>query len=248
MTVMRFTSAIEMASAAAREVCAHACDAVTARGVFTLALAGGSSPVGTYERLAAPPSVSSIPWDRTHVFWGDDRCVPHDHPDSNVRRARDAFLSAVPLPGHACHPIPAGDLTPDERADAYEDTLREFFASHGLLSPDDMLVFDVIILGIGPDGHTASLFPDNPHASRVSGRLAVATPPAPTPPHVPRVTLTLPVLNAARHVLFLVTHADEKECVREIVTDRAAAGKKYPAGRVRAADTALFITPPVPER
>src|SRR5580700_2085427 len=127
---------------------------------FAVCLSGGSTPQRLYERLAMPPIASRFPWRRTHWFWGDERFVPHDHPDSNYRMARDALLSRVPIPGDNIHAIPTEGLSPEQAAAAYETTLKRFHDAE-MLSPERPL-FDVTLLGIGEDGHTASLFPGQP--------------------------------------------------------------------------------------
>ena len=125
--------------------------AVAARGRFSVALAGGATPRRTYELLAAPPLADRAPWDRVHVFWGDERCVPLTDPRSNARLAKEAWLDRVPIPGHQIHPLNCA-LDPAAAARQYEAQLREFFAGQ----PP---ILDLVLLGLGDDGHTASLFP-----------------------------------------------------------------------------------------
>src|ERR1700688_4991842 len=127
---------------------------------FAVCLSGGSTPRRLYECLAAPGIASRFPWSRVHWFWGDERFVPHDHPDSNYRMARDAFLSRVPVPDGNIHAVTTEGLSPDQAAAAYETTLKRFYGAD-MLAPDRPL-FDVTLLGIGEDGHTASLLPEQP--------------------------------------------------------------------------------------
>lgn len=179
----------ELAGEAARRIARTAATAVADRGRFSLALSGGSTPRGTYETLASAPLRDTVAWQSVHVFWSDERCVPPDHPDSNYRMARLALLDRVPLPGANIHRI-AGELPPEKAAHRYE----------GELAP-----LDLALLGLGPDGHTASLFPGAPAPS--AGRLAVAV--YAEHLHSWRVTLTPAALNTARHVLFLVEGAEK---------------------------------------
>lgn len=165
---------------------------------FSVALSGGSTPRALYERLAAVEMAERIPWRKVHLFWGDERCVPPDHPESNYGLAAAALLSRVPLPTENIHRI-WGELPPAQAASLYEAELRAFFG--------ETPAFDLVFLGMGEDGHTASLFPDSP-ALKESTRWAVhVAHTAPPPPLVSRVTLTFSVLNAARRVVFLVSGA-----------------------------------------
>jgi 6-phosphogluconolactonase len=156
-----------------------------------------------------------------HIFWADERCVPLDRPESNYKLAHDAFLSSVPLPAENIHRI-RGEEEPAEAAQAYEDELRSFISSPGVM------VFDLIILGAGEDGHTASLFPGSA-ALRERTRLAV--PVFLEQPKINRVTLTLPVLNHAAQVLFLASGRAKVDVVWDIL--EGGDTRHYPAGRVR---------------
>lgn len=164
------------------------------RATFSVALAGGSTPRRLYELLAASPYRSKIPWARVHFFWGDERVVPYDHADSNFRTAYEALLKHVPVQRENLHPVPT-NLPADQAAQAYEQTLRAHFGRWGLPR------LDLALLGVGADGHTASLFP---------GSAALAEKDRWVMPHSrgvnepARVTLTLPILNNAHRVLFLV--------------------------------------------
>jgi 6-phosphogluconolactonase len=190
---------------------------------FAICLSGGSTPRQLYEQLAAPAIASRFPWRRTHWFWGDERFVPPDHPDSNYRMAREALLSRVPIPADNIHAVPTEGLSPEESADAYEKTLKRFYGADSL-APDRPL-FDVMLLGIGDDGHTASLFPGQPTlqesrrwTAAVIGAKAEA-----------RITLTYPALDSSRDVAFLATGAGK----RSIVARAQAGDLTLPAARVR---------------
>ncbi|MBK9139243.1 MAG: 6-phosphogluconolactonase [Verrucomicrobia bacterium] len=182
--------------------------AVSQRGRFAVALAGGRTPRQFYEALAGAAS-GRVPWGAVEIFFGDERPVPPEHPDSNYAMAQASLLGRVPLPPGQVHRIRA-ELAPASAADEYERTLRARFR----LSTGEVPRFDLVLLGLGADGHTASLFPGT-NALSETQRLVCAN-------WVPkfghhRVTLTLPVLNAARQVVFLVAGADKAEVVKEVL-------------------------------
>ncbi len=190
---------------------------------FAVCLSGGSTPRRLYECLAAPDVASRFPWSRTHWFWGDERFVPDDHRDSNYRMARDAFLSRVPVPDGNIHTVPTERLSPEQAATAYETTLKRFYGADTLAA--DRPLFDVTLLGIGEDGHTASLFPSQP-ALQATRRWAVAVIGANAEA---RITLTYPALNSSREVAFVVT-GEEK---RGVVARAQAGDRTLPAAMVR---------------
>jgi 6-phosphogluconolactonase len=195
-----------LSQAAAALLVEQANQAVTARGRFSLSLAGGATPRRTYELLAAPPLKDQAPWDRVHVFWGDERCVPLNDSRSNARLAKEAWLDRVPIPGTQIHPINC-DRNPVAAARQYEAQLREFFAGQ----PP---ILDLVLLGLGPDGHTASLFPGTP-VLREAERWTAAVHVAEAGFH--RVTLTAPLINQAGMVAFLVAGKSKAEVLREVL-------------------------------
>ena len=190
---------------------------------FAVSLSGGSTPRRLYEYLATPEISSRFPWNRAHWFWGDERFVPHDHPDSNFRMAREAFLSRVPVPDDNIHAVPTEGVSPEEAAAVYETTLKRFYGAH-TLAPGRPL-FDVTLLGIGEDGHTASLFPGQP-ALQETRRWAVAVIGAKAEA---RITLTYPALDSSRDVAFVVTGQEK----RQVVARAQAGDPTLPAGVVR---------------
>ncbi len=196
-------------------------EAIASRGRFSAALSGGSTPRRLYELLGEKPYRDAIDWRRVHVFWVDERCVPRDHRESNFRLAFHTFLSIVPLPAENIHRI-KGEEEPDRAAREYEDDVRRFFGTSGMPS------FDLIILGVGEDGHTASLFPDSP---LLNERVRLAMPVRREKQAPDRVTLTLPVLNNAARVLVLATGEKKAEVVREIL--EGPGNTRRPAGLVR---------------
>ncbi len=191
--------------------------------VFVVCLSGGSTPRRLYECLAAPEIASRLPWRRTHWFWGDERFVPHDDRDSNYRMARDAFLARVPVPDGNIHAVPTEGLSPDQAAALYEATLKRFYGADALAL--DRPLFDVTLLGIGENGHTASLFPGQP-ALEETRRWAVAVIGAKAEA---RITLTYPTLNSSRDVAFVATGQEK----RAIVARARAGDRTLPAAIIR---------------
>jgi 6-phosphogluconolactonase len=191
-----FDSSPAIIDAAAQTLIELANQSITDRGIFSLALAGGSTPRGLYQKLATSPLREAIDWTKVHIFLGDERAVAPEDELSNVRMAREALLNHVPLQPEHIH-LPNG-AAPDLEAEAqrYEALIREW----GPL--------DLVLLGMGRDGHTASLFPNSP-ALDATEQLFVATPPATLEPYLRRLTLTFPGINAAHNVLFLITGADK---------------------------------------
>jgi 6-phosphogluconolactonase len=192
-------------------------------GPFAVCLSGGSTPKQLYQHFADPPLAARFSWSRIHWFWGDERFVPHDHPDSNYKMASDAFLSRVPVPPANIHAIPTEGVTPEQSAAAYDTTLKRFYGS-GTMTPERPL-FDVTLLGIGDDGHTASLFPGQPALQETrKWAMAVLGPDA-----APRVTLTYPALDSSRDIAFLVTGAGK----RDVVARARRGDRALPAARIR---------------
>jgi 6-phosphogluconolactonase len=214
-----FPSPETLAEAASARVAAALREAVAARGRASLVLTGGSAPGPVYRRLTREP----LDWGRVHVFWGDERCVPPDDPESNYRLARETLLDAVPIPPDQVHRMACEDA-PGEAAHAYAETLRAFFGS-------DETRFDVTLLGMGEDGHVASLFPGS-GAVEKRDEWVLATEAPPSSPVAQRLTLTLPLLNASRLVLFLVTGAKKRATLRRVLSD-GEAGDLLPAALVR---------------
>lgn len=177
--------------------------AIAERGMCAIALAGGSTPKPLYEAI----SKQQLPWDKIHIFWGDERYVPSQHPDSNQLMARTAWLDKVPIPATNIHPIPTNEADPTLAASKYEQELLKFFQ----LSPGELPVFDIILLGIGDDGHTASLFPHTA-ALNVSDRAITVG----SKDGQPRITFTYTLINQARCVMFLVAGASKRSALAQI--------------------------------
>jgi 6-phosphogluconolactonase len=190
--------------------------AIGARGNFRVALSGGSTPLRLYSLLAVEPYRSKVDWRHIELFFGDERCVPPDHHNSNFNSINEALLSHVPVKAYRIE----GELKPEEAAFSYESEIRRAFALQ-----EEIPVFDLVLLGLGADGHTASLFPGTT-ALKETEKLAAAV--YAGQPDGWRVTLTLPVINNARKVVFMVSGDGKAQVVREVVEGK----KKYPAALV----------------
>ena len=181
--------------------------AVAKEGTFAVCLSGGSTPQGLYERLAEAPYRDAFPWSRTHWFWGDERFVPHDDALSNYRMVREALLSRAPIPAINIHAIPTEGLSPEMAAARLSSRELKSFYGAERLDPRRPL-FDVNLLGLGPDGHTASLFPGNAVLAERDKWVAAVIGAKPEA----RITLTYPALESSRHAAFLVA-GDEKRAI-----------------------------------
>lgn len=197
-------------------------------GFFSVALSGGSTPQALYQILAGEPYQTMVDWARVHFFWGDERCVPPNHPDSNFLKANQALLIPVGVPSENVHRIPA-ELTPEVAASTYEETLLKFFS--GLQNESERYDprFDLVLLGMGDDGHTASLFPGTPAiheikrwtAAQYIDKLAAW-----------RITLTPALLNRAKKVIFLVAGASKSDALQHVIYG-AYQPDRYPAQIIR---------------
>jgi 6-phosphogluconolactonase len=198
--------------------------AIAQRGRFAIALSGGHTPAKLYSLWAqAEQQGRPTRWDRVHLFWGDERYVPKDDPQSNYRMTRETLISQVPIPDENVHPVPTSLSSPEGAAAAYDAQLRDFF---GQAPP----AFDLQLLGLGVEGHTASLFPGSP-ALEEKRRWVMAVEVAAIPPH--RLTLTLPVLNSARNTCFLVAGKDKREIMAALRNEPDTAPSRFPAGQIR---------------
>ena len=191
-------------------------------GRFVVAVSGGSTPRPMHRLLAEEPYYSKIPWNKIDLFWVDERCVPKDDPASNFGGAKQDFLDRVPIPMGQIHPMP-GDISPEEGAFIYEREVKNYFR----LGEGEFPVFDMIVLGIGNDGHTASLFPGH-KALEETQRLVVAV--RGGDPRVSRLTMTLPVLNHGRQIVFMVSGKGKSPILKTLFENRK---DLLPAQRVR---------------
>ena len=207
-----FADAEALAEHAAAVFLDLACLKLKSEESFHVALSGGSTPGLLYRKLANIP----LDWKRIHVFWVDERCVPPDHPDSNYRMTAEALLNKVEIPTTNVHRIP-GELPPELAAALYERELHEIFAG---ITP----AFDLVLLGLGVDGHTASLFPGSPMLDETGRWVAPVRHDSPPPPLVDRITLTYPILQAGKRVVFLISGKEKSAILETIFTGRNEPG------------------------
>ncbi len=217
-----FDTPEDLAKAAAERFVTYCAEAIQDHEKCSVALAGGSTPRRVYELLATDPYRTQIDWSRIHLFFGDERCVPPDHPGSNYRMVYQSLLSKLPVHQENVHRI-RGEIDPDQSAQVYEDSLKAFFS--GLPWPR----FDLALLGVGADGHTASLFP-NSAALKEASRWVIKTKQNESGQN--RITLTLPVFNHAAHVMFLVTGKEKAARLRDVLQG-ASTDRQTPAAMIR---------------
>jgi 6-phosphogluconolactonase len=227
-----FPDAAATAEAAAKLFADTAMEAVTNRGRARIAISGGSTPKNMFKLLAAEPFLSEIPWSKIDLFWVDERCVPPTDADSNYKMTDEALLSHVPLPAEQIYRM-EGELDPEVAASRYESQVRIGFRLEGAETP----TFDLILLGMGDDGHTASLFPHTEGLDELS-RIVIAN-------HVPqkdtwRITLTWPVINQGRKVAFLIEGAAKTDVLATVLTGKYDP-ETYPSQIIRPASGKLFF-------
>lgn len=223
-----------IATTAAELFIETAASAIASQGFCRVVLAGGSTPQALYTLLAAEPYRTRIAWDRVHIFFGDERCVPPDHPDSNYRKAKESLLTRVPLLPENIYRIPA-ELDPEAAAQTYEETLLAYFSSRLDQPFRDSASFDLLLLGMGDDGHTASLFPGTPAihedarwvAAQYIDKLASW-----------RITLTPAILNRAARTLFLVSGASKSYALQRVIYG-VYQPERYPAQVIQPTNNAL---------
>lgn len=237
--IRHFRKHDEFTRAAADLIAVNITGAVNRNGVCSLVLSGGATPKPVYRQLAQ----LSVPWNAVHVFWGDERHVPPDSPDSNYHMAEENLLSRVPVPREHIHRIHSEFMSAEDAAEEYELDIRNFAAEHINENGRPVLIpsFDLVLLGIGPDGHTASLFPHDT-ALNETERLVTATAIPEREPRVRRITMTFPLLNIARTVVFLATGKTKQDIIDTILSRPDAAAVIYPAARIAARDKRIFMT------
>lgn len=227
--VQIYPDAGQLAQAAAESFVRLAGDYVTLRGVFNVALSGGSTPLALYHLLASEPFQSQVSWAQVHVFWGDERCVPPDHKDSNFRRVNEILLSKVELPESNIHRI-KGELDPHKAAEAYEEDLLSYFPTLPMGNePSNPAGFDLILLGLGDDAHTASLFAGNSAVNELVRWTAAQ--------YVDklgawRVTLTPALINHSANIWFLVSGLSKREALQKVLYGTYQP-ERYPAQVIR---------------
>jgi 6-phosphogluconolactonase len=223
MSVAIYSDIDTLSQEAARYVVRVASESITTHGRFTLVLAGGSTPKKLYGLLASEPYRDQIDWALTEIFWSDERCVPPASEDSNYHLAQEVLLSKVPISVAQIHRMPADADNRDQASLAYTQEIQRVFGTNGIPS------FDLIQLGMGPEGHTASLFPHQASLHEQTRLIMPVTVPKPPPP---RLTFTPPLLNAAMHVLFLVTGQDKADALQAVLEGEYNPDE-YPAQIIR---------------
>jgi 6-phosphogluconolactonase len=222
----------ELSNEAAGQFVRLAKEAAQARGSFAVALSGGSTPRTLYGLLAGAPWREQVPWDKAHFFWGDERCVPPDHPASNYRLAQESLLSKVPLPARNIHRMPGEEADPQAGAARYAAELRQFFN----LAAGSWPRFDLFLLGMGEDGHTASLFPGT---AALGNRIDLVVALYVQELQTHRLTLTPPVLNNAANIFFLVSGPGKAKALQEVLQGEFRPAQ-LPAQAIRPTDGRLL--------
>jgi 6-phosphogluconolactonase len=221
--VVVFPNGEQLGHAAARAIVQIANERIAKSGRFTLALSGGSTPKKLYGLLAGAPYRDKIDWSKTEIFWADERCVPPDDPESNYYLALEGLIKPLGIPESQVHRAPAEETDREAAAEKYEQELRRVFGTRGVPA------FDLIQLGMGPEAHTASLFP---HQDSLKEQTRLVIPVVVPKPPPPRLTLTPPVLNAAHNILFLVTGGEKAEAIQAVL-EGPYQPEEYPAQIVR---------------
>ncbi len=231
-----FNSLEKVSHALAEMIMKISNDAVMKNGKFSLVLSGGRTPRRLYSLLASEYA-DKIVWEAVHLFWGDERCVARDHPDSNYAMASQTLISKIQIPAQNIHRIHTELHPPEKAAESYEEMLREFFNN-----PEDKIssAFDVILLGVGPDGHTASLFPQSPVLEEKSRWVAAVDAPASFSTRQ-RITMTFPLMNRSRAAIFLVSGAEKSTVVEMILEEPERARTIYPAARVQPRERLMWF-------
>jgi 6-phosphogluconolactonase len=208
MSVVIFPDSDTLSRSAAEHIVRIANESIAQRGVFTFALSGGSTPRKLYGLLATDPYKDQIDWSKVELFWSDERSVPPTDAESNYHLAQEVMFSKLNIPADHIHRMPADEPDHDAASLAYTEEMQRVFATR------DIPAFDLIQIGMGPEGHTCSLFPQQPSLKETSNLVMFVTVPKPPPP---RLTFTPPLLNAAHHILFLVTGNDKSEAVAAVL-------------------------------
>ncbi len=239
--VYRFNKQEQCIAALADLICSKASESYQARGIFTLVLSGGLTPIELYESLATEKFMDKLKWDRTHLFWGDERFVHVDDPENNYTMVQLAMISQVPIPLQNVHRIRTETVDAEEAARDYESHLREFAAREPRsMGSGKFPKFDLVLLGLGVGGHTASLFAGRSELAE-SSRWVVASEAPPEQSPKDRITMTFPVFNNARCVAFLFYGKEKNAMLDQIIRTPDEAAKIYPAARVRPAGDLLWF-------
>lgn len=236
--IQQFQNIEQASRAAVVHIMKIAIESLAQKGFCTMVLAGGKTPQLTYQLMGEALKYERMPLQHIHFFWGDERWLPESHPESNFFMVNETLLARVSVPLQNIHRIHTGFANPETGAEKYEKHLRDFFRKKSPAAKADLVVdlsvprFDLILLGMGIDGHTASLFPGS-DLLQEKKKWVAAVPRGSGSPPVGRITLTLPVINGAANILFLIAGERKKEILHTILTNPAEAENLYPAARIK---------------
>lgn len=240
-----FKKTYNMYDFAAKLIANKALTKVKTQGFLSLVLSGGKTPAGLYERLAASPFIEKIPWNKIYIFWGDERLVPRNDKNSNFKTAFDNMLSRVPLPEENIFPaVPAGKIKSGagtEIADGYEKQIMGFFARHRQQAPSTPPSFDLILLGMGNDGHTASLFPGSESLKERKKLVRYVIPPPTATPAIPRISMSYPLINSAENIIFMICGEEKRHICASIISGKEQNPEKIPAAGIRQTENTLWL-------
>ena len=244
--IQQFKNIEQASNAAVDQLTKLVRKAVSEKGFCSMVLAGGKTPRLTYELLGTVPNTEQMPWEQIHFFWSDERWLADNHPDSNYYMIYKALLAKVPIPPGNIHKIATGYTNPETGAEMYEKQLRVFFHSQSLgemqRGAEELNVpgFDLALLGMGADGHTASLFPGSDLLKEKRKWVGSVPEGVGTPP-VARITLTLPALNLTENIIFLISGNRKREILQTILTRPEEAEKIYPAARIKPTGKLIWL-------
>ena len=226
-----FATLILLSETVARDIVKLAHEAIVTKGFFTLVLTGGKTPALLYELLGSAPFVEQMPWQQTHIFWGDERCVAPGSQQSNYKLAVDVLLNKGLVPDENIHRMEGELASPADAASRYQQEIELFFKS--VSSQHKLTGFDLILLGMGPDGHIASLFPRSLLLDEEIRKMVLSCDGVQGNPALPRITLTLFAINQAKNIFMLISGNEKKKIFEEISSGQQGVERKYPAALVK---------------
>ncbi|OGV55215.1 MAG: 6-phosphogluconolactonase [Lentisphaerae bacterium GWF2_44_16] len=227
-TAKYFNSLEEMSGGCARTILDTALKYASEKKLFTLAVSGGTTPVKLFSLMAAKPFSDEFPWKNTHIFWVDERHTSHDAPESNFGTACKILFSKVPVPAENIHPVKTENIPPAESAALYEKELKKIFKPEN----DSLPSIDLVLLGMGSDGHTASLFPYAAALDETGRWVTDVPPPAKALPALPRITLTYPIINNAKNIFFLIGGEERRKLAETFLNSNIQDFHQYPAAGI----------------
>lgn len=224
--IYRFDSIETMINNTAEMILNTALTAINEKGCFSLVLSGGNTPKPLFAKFAESPYKEQMPWNKTHIFWGDERFVPPDQEFSNFRIANELFLSKIQIPTDNIHRIKTENISAIDSSKQYENDISNFFNNFRVTD------FDFVLLGMGEDGHTASLFPEANSLREKNCWVIPVAPPTTAKPEVPRVTMTYPLLNKSNNIVFLISGGKKIELAESFLSESSNPSEKFPAAKI----------------